>query len=102
MILAAPPQLDAAFDQRPEHFAIERLLDEIERGAANGADQLLVEIVDAAGHQDHVEAGKARLQPRHQLEAVEIGHPDVDDRELGLELGRPATAPRATSRVPTT
>ena len=26
--------------------------------------------------------GKARLQPRHQLEAVEIGHPDVDNREV--------------------
>ncbi len=99
MVLAPPAQLDAPFHERPEHLAIERFLDEVERGAADRPHQLLVEIVDAARHQDHVERRKACFQLRHQLEAVEIGHPDVDDRELGAEtLGerqRLARQPRA-------
>ena len=28
--------------------------------------------------------GCSRLQPRHQLEAVELRHPDVEDGEVGL------------------
>jgi len=88
MFLATPSQLDAAFDERLEHLAIERLLDEIERRAANRPHQLFVEIVDAAGHQDDVDRRKPRLQLRHELEAVEIRHPDVDDRELGVKFVR--------------
>ena len=48
MIFAAPAQLDAPFDQGPEHLAIEGLLNEVEGRAADGPDQLLVQIVDAA------------------------------------------------------
>jgi hypothetical protein len=88
MFLAAPPQLDAALDERLQHFAIERLLDEIKRRAADGSHQLLVEIFDAAGHQNDIDRRKAGLQLRHQFEAVEIRHPDVDDRELRVKLVR--------------
>ena len=86
MFLTTPSQLEASLHERPEDLAIERLLDEVERRAADGPDQLVVEIVDAAGHQDDVEPRKARFQLRHQLEAVQIGHPDVDDRQLRMKL----------------
>jgi hypothetical protein len=33
-----------------------------------------------------IEIREARFQPRHQLEAVQIGHPDVDNRQLRIEL----------------
>ena len=55
MLLPAPPQLEASLDQRPEHVAIEGLLDEVEGRASNRPHQLLVQIVDAAGHQDDVQ-----------------------------------------------
>ena len=87
MLLAAPSQFDTSLHQRFQHFAIERLLDEEERRTADRADQFAVEIVDAPGHQDDVEVREARLQLRHQLEAVEIRHPHVDNRELRMKLG---------------
>jgi len=34
-----------------------------------------------------LQSWKARLQPRHQLEAVQVRHPDVDDGQFGMELG---------------
>ena len=86
MFFAAPAQFETSIDQRPEDFAIERFLDEVKRLAADRPDQLLVEIVDTAGHQDDFQSWKARLQSRHQLEAVQIRHPDVDDCQLGMEL----------------
>src|SRR5262245_51073138 len=86
MFFTTPAQLETAIDQRPEDFAIEGFLDEIERGAADRPDQLVVEIVDTAGHQDDFQSWKTRFQLRHQLEAVQIRHPDVDDGQFGMEL----------------
>ena len=95
VFVAAPAQLDAAVDQRLQHVAIERLLDEVEGGAADGAHELLVLVVDAAGHQDDVDVGVQRLQTRHQLEAVELRHADVENGEVGSAVGRDA---RSASR----
>ena len=86
MFLTAPAQLETSLHERPEDFAIERFLDEIKRRAADRPDQLFVEIVDAAGHQDDVQPRKSRFQLRHQLEAVQIGHPDVDNRQIRMKL----------------
>ena len=41
----------------------------------------------AAGHQDDVQVGKTRFQAPHQFEAVQIGHPDIDNRQVRNELG---------------
>ena len=85
MLFATPPQLETSFDQRLKDLPIERLLDEIERGAAEGPNQLLIQIVDAARHEDDVEFGKAGLQTRHQLEAVDLGHSDIDNGKVRIE-----------------
>ena len=87
MLLTTPPQLEAALDEGLQDLAIERLLNEIERRTADRPDQFLVQIVDAARHQDDVQLRKAGFQPRHQLEAVELRHPDVDDGQLRVEFG---------------
>ena len=87
VLLPAPAQFEAPLDQRLQHFPVERLLDEVERPAANRANQLLIEIVEAARHQDDVDVGLVRLQPDHQLEAVQSGHSDVEDDEVRIELG---------------
>src|SRR5262245_22679326 len=86
VILTTPAQLETALDERQQNIAVERLLDEVERRTAQSPNELFVKIVEAAGHQDHVHVRKTRLQLRHQLEAVEIGHADVEDRELRFQL----------------
>src|SRR5436309_4089397 len=83
---AVPSQVEAAVDQRLQHLAIERFLDEVERPTLDGSDELLVLILEAASHQDDVEVGLERLQPCHELEPIELGHADVEDGELRPEV----------------
>ena len=47
------------------------------------AGAITVEVIDAACHQDHVDLRKTRLQSGHQLEAIDFGHSDVDNRQGG-------------------
>ena len=98
VVLPLPPQLDAAVHQRPQDVAIERLLNEVEGGAADRAHELLVLVVDAAGHQDHVDVRVLRGQALHQLEAVQLRHPDVEDGQVWRRRPPRARAPRARSR----
>ena len=83
MGFAPPLQLQTSLDKRLQHFTIEWFLNEIKRRTLDRPDQLLVEVIDAARHQDDVDFRKTRLQSRHQLEAVDVGHSDVDNRQLG-------------------
>ena len=83
---AVPAQVEAAVDQRFQHLAIERLLDEIEGATLDGPDKLLVLILEASSHQDDVEVGLERFQAGHELEAVKLRHADVKNRELWSEV----------------
>ena len=47
-------------------------------------------------------SGKRGFQPRHQLEAVQIGHPDIDNRQVRNELGGDGQTASFDERVPST
>src|SRR5262245_3025420 len=86
VLAAAPAQLETAIHQRLQHFTIKRFLNEIKGSSTNGANELLIEVVEAAGHHDDVDPGMIGLQPGHQLESVEFGHADVKKSDVRLEL----------------
>src|SRR5439155_23604562 len=88
MLLETKSKIETSLNQGLKPLSIKRLLNEIERRTADGPNELLVHIIDAAGHENDVQLGHAGFQPAHQLEPIHFGHADIHNRQRGIELER--------------
>ena len=53
-------------------------------------DELGIELMDAAGHENDIHFSIQGLQTFHQLEAIHLGHLNIENGEIGLKRLRQA------------
>ena len=74
--------------EREQHLAVEWFLQEVEGFLPNGAYQLRVDFVDAAGHENDFELRIDGLEFFHQFETVHVRHLNIEDRKIRTERFR--------------
>ena len=77
----------------PQAIEVERLGEVFARAELDRLDRAVDGGV--AGHQDHFAAGHRRADLPQQIEAVDVGHPQVDHREIGRLARQQRASPRA-------
>ncbi len=86
-----------AVDHPEERIQLERLLQEVERPHADHAHRGVDRSV--AGDHDDRDLGRLLAHARDELDAVDLGHPDVHDREVRQLLLEQLERPPAVRRL---
>src|SRR5262249_50353410 len=81
-------QFEAPVDKSEQQLTIEGLLQKVERIFTNRANQLRIEFVNAAGHENNIHFRVHRPQLFRQVEAIQLRHLNVQDGEIWLKSVR--------------
>src|SRR5215468_6732741 len=78
-------QLKAPFNKAEQHTAVEWFLKKVECILPNRPDELCIELMDTAGHENNIQLGIKGLQLFHQLEPIHLGHLNIQDGNVRLK-----------------